>query len=190
MDSATLLALVGIAGTLLGTTLGVVGTLGAARITSRGQVGIEERKARRQVYAACSTAINARRDTAIALLDSFMDERFDPVEARARLQDLEEQRGAVARAVGAVVVEGPYDVTHTAESAAQHVEVLVGRLRDWVAIASREAGIEGVQGQWRFGREDQGLVQQAVDRYSAECRRALHPSESDRPLRRRLLPRR
>jgi hypothetical protein len=52
MDSATLLGLAGIGGTLLGTAIGAGGTLGAARVTSRGQAGVEEQKARRQAYSA------------------------------------------------------------------------------------------------------------------------------------------
>jgi hypothetical protein len=69
VDSTTLLGLVGIAGTLLGTAIGARGATSAARVTSRGQAEVEEH-----------------------------------------------QRATVARAVGAVVVEGPYQVAAGAEA--------------------------------------------------------------------------
>src|ERR1700722_8112132 len=107
VDSTTLLGLVGIAGTLLGTAIGARGATSAARVTSRGQAEVEEQRARRQAYAACSTALLARRDAAVALLNAFRDDDFDLAAAQARIQDLDDQRAIVARAVGAVVVEGP-----------------------------------------------------------------------------------
>jgi hypothetical protein len=57
VDSTTLLGLVGIAGTLLGTAIGARGATSAARVTSRGQAEVEDQRARRQAYAACSTAV-------------------------------------------------------------------------------------------------------------------------------------
>ncbi len=83
MDSTTLLSLAGIGGTLLGTLLGAGGTLGAARVTNRGQASVEEQKARRQVYSACATALLARRDAADALLETFLADSFDSAAAQA-----------------------------------------------------------------------------------------------------------
>lgn len=182
MDSTTLLALAGIGGTLLGTAVGAGGTLGAARVTSRGQADLEEQKARRQAYSACATALLARRDAAVALLETFPEDVFDQAAAHVQSQNLDEQRAAVARAVGAVAVEGPYAVAHSAEYAAYAIEVLAGRLRDWVASVggSQDRG-ELVQSQMRYGREDQRQVQQDVDDFTAECRKVLHPAEGGRP---------
>jgi hypothetical protein len=182
MDSTTLLALAGIGGTLLGTAVGAGGTLGAARVTSRGQADLEEQKARRQAYSACATALLARRDAAVALLETFPEDVFDQAAAQAQSQNLDEQRAAAARAVGAVAVEGPYAVAHSAEYAAAAIEVLAGRLRDWVAsVGGGQDREELVQSQMRYGREDQRQVQQDVDNFTAECRKVLHPAEGGRP---------
>jgi len=190
MDSATLLGLAGIGGTLLGTAVGAGGTLGAARVTSRGQADVEDQKARRQTYGACATVLLARRDAAIALLETFPEDSFDPGAVQTLLRNLDEQRDGVARAVGAVAVEGPDAVAQSAEYAARAIEVLAGRLRDWVASvvggADRE---ELVRSQMRYARDDQREVQHEVDDFTGECRKVLHPAESGRPRRRRL-PRR
>lgn len=188
VDSTTLLGLVGIAGTLLGTAIGARGATSAARVTSRGQAEVEEQRARRQAYAACSTALLARRDAAIALLDAFMlDDDFDLTVAQARMQDLDDQRAIVARAVGAVVVEGPYEVAVGAEASMNAVEELAGRLRDWVASVAggRDRG-ELVQSQVGFGRGNQREAEQAIGGFAAACRKVLHPAEVERfPWRRR-----
>jgi hypothetical protein len=189
MDSTTLVALAGIGGTLLGTAVGAGGALGAARVSSRGQADLEEQKARRQTYSACSTALLARRDAAIALLETFREDGFDPAKAQGRLQDLDEQRAAVAGTVGAVVVEGPYLVAQSAEFAAYAIEDLTGRLREWAAdVEGGQDREELVRSQMRYGREDQREVLQMIDNFTAECRKVLHPSESERRGRRRRLP--
>ncbi len=99
---------------------------------------MEEQKARRQTYSACATALLARRDAAVAFLETFPEDSFDPAAAQALLQNLDEQRDGVARAVGAVAIEGPDAVAKDAEYAAVVIEALAGRLRDWVAsVVSR-----------------------------------------------------
>jgi hypothetical protein len=187
MDSTTLLGLAGISGTLLGTAVGAGGTLGSARITSRGQADVEEQKARRQAYSACATALLARRDAAVALQDAFREDSFDGGAAQALLHHLDEQRDGVARTVGAVAVEGPDVVARSAEYAARAIEQLAGRHRDWLAsILGGEDRETLVQSQLRYSREDQRTVDEDVDRFTAECRNVLHPGESSRPARRRL----
>jgi hypothetical protein len=186
VDSTTLLGLVGIGGTLFGAAVGAGGTLGAARVTSRGHADVEEQKARRQVYSACATALLARRDAAVALLDAFPEDAFDPVVARSLLNNLDEQREDVARAVGAVAIEGPDAVAYSAEYAAYAIEQLASRLRDWLAsIVGGEEREALVQSQLRYGREDQRTVSQDVDNFTTECRKVLHPAESGRSARRR-----
>ncbi|MFI1168531.1 hypothetical protein ACH4UM_34375 [Streptomyces sp. NPDC020801] len=104
-----------------------------ARITSRAQTTTEEQKARRQAYSACATALLARRDAAAAFLDVFKGDDFDQAAVQAMLREVDEQRDPVARAVGAVAIEGPSDVTSRAEFAAKAIELLSGRIRDWTA---------------------------------------------------------
>jgi hypothetical protein len=193
VDATTLLALLGIAGTLLGTAIGARGAIGAARVTSRGQAEVEEQKARRQAYALCSTALLSRRDAAVALMEAFRDDDFDLAGAQTRIRDLDNQRGVVAGMVGAVVVEGPYAVADGAQGAAGAVEHLVGRLRDWVgAVAGGEDRQQLVLSQGRYGHDDEREVDQAIDGFAAECRKVLHPAEPERfplwgrPKRRRL----
>lgn len=192
MDPATLLGLAGIGGTLLGAAVGAGGTLGSARVTSRGQADVEEQKARRQVYSACATALLARRDAAVALLETFPEDSFDPAAVQVLLQSLDEQRDGVARAIGAVAVEGPERVAGSAEYAGHCIEQLASRLRDWLAsIASGEDRETLIRSQLRYARDDQLIVGEDVDRFTAACRDVLHPAESRRPIRkRRRLPRR
>ena len=192
MDSVTLLGLVGIGGTLLGTVVGALGTRSAASVTIRGQTSVEEQKARRQAYSACSTALMARRDDTIALLQTFLDDDFNQVDAQVRLQSLDEQRGSVARSVGAVVVEGPDAVAVHAESAAESIEALASRLRDWVASVS--GGLHHadlVESEMRFARQGQTDALDRVGMFSEACRDVLHPEEkAERMARRRQLRRR
>ncbi|WP_329433218.1 hypothetical protein OG564_10810 [Streptomyces sp. NBC_01280] len=180
MNSTTLLALAGIGGTLFGAVVGAAGTLGSARITSRAQTGAEEQRARRQAYSACATAFLARRDAVAALLDVFRSDDFDAAAVRARLQEVDEQRDAVARAVGAVAIEGPHDVAHGAEWAAKTLELLAGRLRDWTAeVAGGRDRDDLLRSQLQFAVRYQADTERMIDRFTAVCRRVLHPAESD-----------
>ena len=100
MDSATLLGVVGIGGTLLGAVAGALGALGSAAVTTRAQSAVEEQRARRQAYSACSTALRARRDDAVALMETFLNDDFNQRAAHQQLGKLEAQRADVARTVG------------------------------------------------------------------------------------------
>ena len=112
----------------------------------------------------------------------FREDNFDPAAAHALPQNLDEQRDGVARAVGAAAVEGPETVADSAEYAANDIEVLASRLRDWLAsIVSGEDREELVQSQLTYAREDQLTMLEQVGRFTAECRKVLHPAESRRP---------
>lgn len=185
MDSAIVLGLAGIGGTVLGTALGAFGTFVAARVTTRGQADVEEMKARRLTYGACATALLARRDAASALLGAFRENNFDLAAIQALLQTLDEQRDSVAHAVGAVAVEGPDKVAHSAEYAGGAIEALAARLRDWVASVASGEDREGlVQSQLRYALEDEHSVQMQAEDFTAECRKVLHPGEVARKPRR------
>ncbi|MFJ4894980.1 hypothetical protein ACIP5U_34055 [Streptomyces sp. NPDC088788] len=183
MDSTTLLGLVGIGGTLLGTVVGAMGTLGAARITSRTQATTEEQKARRQAYSACATACLARRDAAFALVDLFHGDAFDGDLVHERVRELDGQRDAVARAVGVVMVEDPNGLAASASYAAQAIEVLYGRLRDWdLELRTGRGRMELLNSQHRYALQDKSEVDQAIERFTEVCRVVLRPLEHGRPL--------
>jgi ABC-type histidine transport system ATPase subunit len=119
-------------------------------------------------------------------LDAFFDDDFDQASALSRLQELDEQRATVARAVGAVIIEGPYTVAHNAESAAIGVEEVAGRLRAWISdVARGREHMALVQDQMQYARRDQYEMQAVIERFADECRKVLHPTEIDRPTRRR-----
>jgi hypothetical protein len=127
------------------------------------------------------------------LLDDFFEDDFDLTVAQDRMRELDEQRDAVARAVGAAAVEGPDSVMSSAEVAASAIEHLASRLRDWVAsvVTGRDERSELVRDQRQYAREDQLEVAGLVDDFTAACRKVLHPAEIDRPrLRHRRLLRR
>src|SRR6185437_10533910 len=112
------------------------------------------------------------------LLEAFIEDSFDPAAAHVLMQKLDEQRDGVARAVGAVAVEGPEEVSFSAENAADSVEELAGRLRDWLAsVAGGRDRAALIQSQLRYARDDQRTVGEGVDRFTARCREVLHPSE-------------
>ncbi|WP_413755094.1 hypothetical protein [Streptomyces sp. MMBL 11-3] len=180
VNSTTWLGLAGIGGTLLGTGVGAFGALGAARITSRAQTGVEEQKARRQAYNACAAALLVRRNAVDALLEVFRGDDFDQAVVQARIEDIAEQRAVVARAVGAVMVEGPDDVAHRGETAARAIEMLSGRLRDWAfEVGDGRDREELLRSQLQFALRDQSEVEQFVDVFTARCRKALRPADSE-----------
>ncbi|MGV9703893.1 hypothetical protein [Streptomyces sp. NPDC003483] len=190
MDSTTLLGVVGIGGTLLGTVIGAVGALGAARIASRTQVTTEEQKARRQAYGACATAFLARQDAVFALVKVVREEAarnviFDPATGaavEARLQAAEEMRDAVARAVGLVMVEGPYAVSHRAERSARAIEDLFGVLRAWSASIASGRDSEPVPSYHFLALSKMSDVRESLDSFTNACRVVLRPLENRHPL--------
>lgn len=190
VNSTTLLGLAGIGGTLLGAVVGAAGTLGSARITSRSQAATAEQTARRQAYSACATALLARRDAAATLLDLFRGDDFDPGAVQARLQEVDGQLDAVARAVGSVAIEGPHSVAHDAEWAAKVIEHLSRRIRDWAAeVADGRDRDELLRSQLQFALREQTDMEQMLDTFTAGCRKVLRPAEPDWPTRKGFLRR-
>ena len=132
-----LLGLAGISGTLLDTAVGAGGTLGSARINQprdrptwrSGSHPASVRAPRARPLSSPGETLPSRSWRATL----SPEDSFDPATVQALLQHLDEQRDGVARAVGAVAVEGPNAVAHSAEYAAHDTEELAGRLRDWLA---------------------------------------------------------
>jgi hypothetical protein len=68
----------------------------------------------------------------------------------------------------------------SAERAAYAVERLAGRLRGWVtSVAGGEDRGEVVRSQGEYGRDDERRVEELVDDFVVECRKVLHPGESE-----------
>jgi hypothetical protein len=117
-------------------------------------------------------------------LDLFKGDDFDQAAVQRQLQEVDGQRDAVARALGAIAIEGPYDVAHDAQLAAKAIELLSGRIRDWVAeVAGGRDRDALLQSQLQFAFRDQGDMEQMLDNFAAGCRRVLRPTERDRPTR-------
>jgi hypothetical protein len=90
-----------------------------------------------------------------------------------------------------VAIEGPYDVTHDAEFAAKAIELLSGRVRNWIAdVAGGRDRDELLQSQLQFALRDQTDMEQTLDTFTAGCRRVLRPTERDWPTPRGFLRRR
>jgi hypothetical protein len=118
-------------------------------------------------------------------LDLFKGDDFDQAAVQARLQEADGQRDAVARAAGTVAVEGPSPVANAAEFAAKSIEVPSGRIRDWAAeVAGGRNRDELLTSQVRYAHRDQSEMKQALDTFTARCRKVLRPAERDRPTRR------
>lgn len=165
----------------MSTVAGACGVIGVAQVTRRRQTDVEEQRARRQVYGACATVLLARRrDAASALLEAFFEDDFNLTVAQDRMRELDEQRDALARAVGAAAVEGPYSVTTSAKVAATAIKHLASRLLDWVAtvVTGRDERSELVREQRQYAFEDQREVGRLIDDFTAACREVLHSMRS------------
>jgi len=109
----------------------------------------------------------------------FREDVFDATAAQSLLQNLDEQRDAVARTVGAVAVEGPDAVAGSAEYTARAIQELAGRLRDWLAfVMGGEDREELVTTHGRYERDDERYAEQGVSTFTAECRAVLHPARA------------
>jgi hypothetical protein len=178
VDSVTTVALIGVAGTVLGGLSGVVGAVRAAGLNARSQSTLEDHKSRRAAYGACATALIVRRDALSALTDGMRSGDIDLDTARVKLEQAQAMRADVMRTVGAVVVEGPEEPAQRAESAAHHLDVWLDGLAYWIG--------EGLPNrmrdpsQWTNRQEDRTLTENMIDRFTTSCRRVLHPDDNPR----------
>jgi hypothetical protein len=176
VNSTTLLALAGIGGTLLATVIGTAGSLGQTSMARRADAAAEDQKARRTAYAACATVLMARRDSVSALRELFLAEDPDLAAANLLAAESTSLRPDVARAVAAVMVEGPEAVAHWAELAAHEVESAVGRYRNWLTDVAGGQDLDELRlSQMQFATEDHASMELAMARFLGQCRKTLHP---------------
>ncbi|MER6291090.1 hypothetical protein [Streptomyces sviceus] len=107
VDSLTLVALIGVAGTVVASLGGVAGGVWVARVGARAERVLEEERVRRSVYAACAEALLMQRDAAMRLMDLLNKEEVDEDWARERMERAQAAQDELGGAMGAVVVEGP-----------------------------------------------------------------------------------
>lgn len=188
VNSETLLGLAGIGGTLMAAALGSASSLRQASIARQAAADGEDQKARRQVYGACATVLLARRDAVTALRKLFLAAAFDQAAATPLLAEIEALRADVARAVGAVMVEGPEGVARKAHLGGQAVEELARLYRGWAAeVAEGRTLRQLITAELDYANEEELEAARWVDEFAEECRKVLHPDEKDRlPLRYRL----
>ncbi|CAG6398317.1 hypothetical protein NMG29_39575 [Streptomyces cocklensis] len=180
MDSSTLLGLAGIGGTVVAAGIGMSGGLLQASITRRGTAAAEDHKARRQVYGACATVLLARRDAVAELRELFRADVLDQSAAEQLLAEIESLRQDAARAIGAVMVEGPKAVGDAAGHAGLNSERAARRYRGWAAdiAGGRDLGdlrtstLDTATQDWQY-------MNWAVGSFLDECRKVLHPTEQE-----------
>lgn len=178
VDSVTQVALIGVAGTVIAALAGMVGMVRAAGINARAQSSLEDLKSRRAVYGACTAALLVQRDAALRLMDvldvpdGFPD--LDLERARERVGRAQAVQDDVGTTVGAVMVEGPEAVADSAAEAADYLSAWLDELAWWV-----EQGRPDARRAVLVEARNHGCG--AVDRFAAECRRALHPDDDRRP---------
>ena len=181
MKSETLLALAGIGATTFTAALGLIGTTRQAKITSRSAAAADDQKARRQAYGACATALMARRNAVTALGQLFLEDDLDHAAAGRLLAETESLRSDAARAVGAVMIEGPEDVARNAERASDAIEHAADRYKSWITqVAGGRLLTELCADQMQYAGQDQADIEHWIDGYAELCRRALHPGSRAR----------
>ncbi|WP_393071599.1 hypothetical protein [Streptomyces sp. LN704] len=120
MDSVTQVALIGVAGTVLGGLTGVVGAVRAAGISTRGQSTLEDNKSRRAAYSACATTLIVRRDAISTLMEGLCSGDIDLDTAKV-MGILENDQGC----------SSPHSIKRSSEwgssVSAQGGSVLIGR---------------------------------------------------------------
>ncbi|MFI1660453.1 hypothetical protein ACH4ZU_36910 [Streptomyces sp. NPDC020472] len=191
MDSVTLVALIGVGGTVVGSLAGVFGAGRTAKLSARAQSSLEDKRSRRAVYSACATALLVQNDAARRVMDLMDDPDVELARVTERLRQAQAAHDEIGSTVGAVTVEGPVDVAVSASEAAN-------RIRRWLDALEWQLDL-GVMGHRRpqehrdelRERRQEAATSLAV--YSGLCRAALHPQENRirrfAPLKRRRLER-
>ncbi|MFE6187668.1 hypothetical protein ACFQ6U_24890 [Streptomyces sp. NPDC056465] len=187
MEPTTQVALVGIAGTVLGALVGAGGAVRAAGVNTRGQSTLEDHKSRRTAYSACATALLVRRHAISALMDDMLSGDLTDESATTRLHEVRGMRADVMKTLGAVMVEGPDYPAGEAERAADSLDTWVHTLAFWIEEQNMPTRMWS-QDNWT-GDRDRFEAERALEHFSVACRRVLHPKEH-RPVLRYLRTRR
>ncbi|MDX3866854.1 hypothetical protein [Streptomyces europaeiscabiei] len=170
MDPVTLVALIGVVGTVIAALVGVVGAVRTAGINARAQASVEDLKSRRAAYSACAAALLAQRGAALRLMDVLNVPDLDADRAKKRVAQAQALHDDIGTTVGAVAVEGPEAVADAAMSAAERLSAWLDELAWWLE-----------QGRPRHQREIitelSDHAEEKVQRFTAECREALHPDD-------------
>ncbi len=171
----TQVALIGVAGTVVTSLAGVIGSVRTAGIGTRSQTLLESQKSRRAAYSAAATALLAQRDATMRLSDVLDVPDLAPEVAARRVQQVREMQDDLGTAIGAAVIEGPEDVARYAEQAAARLGAFLDELDWWVE--------QGRPHHMRRNIVDlRDSAQDLVDQFTAACRETLRPAE-DRPRR-------
>ncbi|WP_371548089.1 hypothetical protein OG266_22720 [Streptomyces sp. NBC_00554] len=171
MDSVTLVALIGVAGTALAAVAGAFGAGLTARIGARAQSALEDRKSRRDIYGACASAFLVQHDAMQRLTESLMESHLDVDRAAEKLLQAQAAHDEIGLKVGAVLVEGPMEVAISAQETA-------GKLREWLDELEWQLKQERPRGK---DARISAVSLSAISKfglYSGLCRAALHPRES------------
>ncbi|MDQ1022435.1 microcompartment protein CcmL/EutN [Streptomyces umbrinus] len=173
MDPVTLVALIGVAGTVIAAVAGVVGAVRTAGINARAQASVEDLKSRRVAYSACAAALLVQRDAARRLMSTLNVPDLDGDRAKQRVARAQALHDDIGTTVGAVAVEGPEAVTDAAMSAAELLSAWLDELAWWLELGRPDH-------QRKIIVELSGRAEEKVERFTAACREALHPDDGRR----------
>ncbi|WP_142211909.1 hypothetical protein [Streptomyces sp. SLBN-118] len=170
MDQVTLVALIGVVGTVIASLAGVVGAVRTAGISARAQATVEDVKSRRAAYSACAATLLVQRDAALRLMDVLNVPDLDVDRAKERVAQAQALHDDVGTTVGAVAVEGPEGVSDAAISAAQRLSAWLDELAWWLELGRPHH-------QRQIVVELRDHAEEKVERFTAACREALHPDD-------------
>ncbi|MEU1913885.1 hypothetical protein [Streptomyces massasporeus] len=164
----------GLAGAIAGGLIGIVGTLGAARVTGRAQEQTQRAQWRRQVRRDAYSQFISRASQAIAAAEAaHQAARDDTPEAAESYKALAKAQAALEEAYVLVQLEGPAQAAEAADEA--HSEVLGWKINiGWLLEESPRVGRD------RALREAAGASLLAVDRlhdFTEVCRELLDEDE-------------
>ncbi|MCX4862453.1 hypothetical protein [Streptomyces canus] len=168
MDSVTLVAVIGVGGTVVASLGGVAGGVWVARVSARAERTLEEERVRRTVYGACAEALLMQRDAAIRLMNELNKEAVDEPRALERMEQVKAAHDELGRAVGAVIIEGPEKVADCADAAAERLGAWVEEVVWWFELGRPDH-------QHRSIVELRDRALEKVEECLVQCRAALHP---------------
>ncbi|MFF4051927.1 hypothetical protein ACFYZ5_35325 [Streptomyces chartreusis] len=157
MQSELIVGVVGLAGTVVGAGLGVLGAVLAAQLTGRAQVDGQVAQTRRESFHACAQAFIARQaalNEYLSLLyevSSHPEElRPDPSTGRVQWQSYCQQKAELKRlniealqALGGVAVAGTPHVWRHAAFASGLAEMAYERLEGWFRFLREDGSWSG-----------------------------------------------